>query len=198
MNNRRQKDTGKAIVAAAWDLFCEHGYESITVDDILEAAHVSRGTFYHHFSGKDAVFVNMIYVFDDDYRVIADIIPADLNAYEKLLFIDYEFFARMENHIPVEMLSRVFSMQLITKAERMLLNRDRYYYRLCRRIIEEGQSDGTIRSDLTVNDIIKDFAMIERGMMYDWCLCEGEYSLAEYARRKMPLLLAGYRGRALL
>ena len=28
--------------------------------------------------------------------------------------------------------------------------------------------------------------------MYDWCLCRGEYSLTDYARKLMPLYLEPY------
>ena len=37
------------------------------------------------------------------------------------------------------------------------------------------------------------YAMFERGLMYDWCLSGGEYSLVQYAREMMPLFLDGFR-----
>ena len=33
----------------------------------------------------------------------------------------------------------------------------------------------------------------ERGLMYDWCICGGNYSLKNYAASVMPLLLASIR-----
>jgi len=44
-----------AIVAAAWDLVAASccGWDGTTVDDILAAAGVSKGTFYHYFASKD-------------------------------------------------------------------------------------------------------------------------------------------------
>ena len=36
----------------------------------------------------------------------------------------------------------------------------------------------------------KTYAMLERGLMYDWCLCNGDYSLAQYAKRVLPMMLA--------
>ena len=35
--------------------------------------------------------------------------------------------------------------------------------------------------------------MLERGLMYDWCLCNGDYSLAQYAKRVLPMMLAVYK-----
>ena len=39
----------------------------------------------------------------------------------------------------------------------------------------------------------KTYAMLERGLMYDWCLCNGDYSLAQYAKRVLPMMLAVYK-----
>ena len=35
--------------------------------------------------------------------------------------------------------------------------------------------------------------MFERALMYDWCLCVGEYALSGYAARMMPVFLEGFR-----
>ena len=37
------------------------------------------------------------------------------------------------------------------------------------------------------------YAVAERGLMYDWCICGGNYSLKNYAASVMPLLLASIR-----
>jgi AcrR family transcriptional regulator len=43
------------LVAAAFDLFDEHGFDETTVDDIARAAGVGRTTFFRHFGSKEAV-----------------------------------------------------------------------------------------------------------------------------------------------
>ena len=35
--------------------------------------------------------------------------------------------------------------------------------------------------------------MFERGLMYDWCLSSGEYSLSQYTKTMMPMFLEGFR-----
>ena len=92
-----------------------------------------------------------------------------------------------------ELLARLFSSQLITKGERHLLDSSRVYYKILRQIISEGQQRGQIRSDITANEISKLYAVAERGLMYDWCICGGNYSLKNYAASVMPLLLASIR-----
>lgn len=40
-------------MAAAWALFAEHGFEATTVDQIADAAGMSRRSFFRYFTGKE-------------------------------------------------------------------------------------------------------------------------------------------------
>lgn len=44
-----------AVVAAALDLFVAQGFEATSVEQIAQAAGVSRSTFFRQFGGKDDV-----------------------------------------------------------------------------------------------------------------------------------------------
>ena len=39
----------------------------------------------------------------------------------------------------------------------------------------------------------KAYAMLERALMYDWCLCGGVYNLSRYGAEMMSQFLAAYR-----
>jgi AcrR family transcriptional regulator len=43
------------ILACARDAFAEHGYQGVTVDDVVGRAQIARGTFYLYFDDKRAV-----------------------------------------------------------------------------------------------------------------------------------------------
>ena len=75
----------------------------------------------------------------------------------------------------------------------VLLDRKRTYYRLLRQIVSHGQEREELTDTRTVSEIVKAYAMFERGLMYDWCLSGGEYSLVQYAQQMMPLFLDGFR-----
>ena len=99
----------------------------------------------------------------------------------------------IEDSISLDLLARLYSTQLTTSGEKHLLDHNRIYYKLLRKILQEGQQKGELRRDLSINEIIKTYAMLERGLMYDWCLCNGDYSLAQYAKRVLPMMLAVYK-----
>ena len=97
----------------------------------------------------------------------------------------------IENTVSVSMLSQLFAAQLTSMSEKHLLDPDRTYYKLLRQIAIEGQAQGLFRDDLSVNDITKSYALFERGMMYDWCISSGNYSLCQYSEKMLPLFIAG-------
>lgn len=47
--------TRTAVVAAALELFAEHGFGATSVEQIAQAAGISRSTFFRQFGGKDDV-----------------------------------------------------------------------------------------------------------------------------------------------
>jgi AcrR family transcriptional regulator len=49
-----------AILAAATTLFLRDGYVATTMDDVAEAAGVSKRTVYNHFADKDALFREVV------------------------------------------------------------------------------------------------------------------------------------------
>lgn len=57
MDQRRErgKRNRQALIAAAANLFGEHGYESTTVEQISAAAGVAPRTFFHHFATKEDI-----------------------------------------------------------------------------------------------------------------------------------------------
>ena len=179
---KKAKTTKKKIVSAAWKLFYEQGYDNTTVDDIVEESGTSKGSFYHYFEGKDALLSSLSFLFDEKYEELMPSVDPEMNSVDKLLYT-----------VSLELLARLFSSQLITKGERHLLDSSRIYYKVLRQIISEGQQRGQIRDDVTANEISKLYAMCERGLMYDWCICGGNYSLKSYAASVMPMLLASIR-----
>ena len=191
MKKKNSRNTKGKIVSAAWQLFYRQGYDDTTIDEIVEASGTSRGSFYHYFDGKDALLSSLSYLFDEKYEELMETMDMSLSPIDKLIFLNQELFGMIENTVSVDLLCQLFSSQLVTKGERHLLNTNRTYYKLLRQITVEGQEQDCFKESLSVNDITKAYAMFERGLMYDWCLCNGDYSLCQYSAVMLPLFLEG-------
>ena len=175
--------TKSRIVSAAWELFYQNGFENTTIDDIIERSATSKGSFYHYFSSKDNLLGSL--------SELDQSMDEELDPIDKLLFINRELFLMIENTVSVSLLSKLFASQLGSNGERGLLNPDRTYYKLLRRLVIEGKEKGLFRDDLSVNDITKAYALYERAMMYDWCISSGNYSLCQYSEKMLPLFIKG-------
>ncbi len=192
MGKKDSRNTKGRIVSAAWELFYSQGYKDTTIDDIVERSQTSKGSFYHYFDSKDALLSSLSYLFDQKYQTLmTQMDPAD-SSFDRLVFLNHQLFLMIENRIPIDLLARLLSTQLITGGDRHLLDHSRVYYRLLRQIVLEGQERGELRTDMSVNEIVKAYAMLERAILYDWCLCNGEYSLYQYSDNVLPMFLRGY------
>ena len=192
MRRKNDRNTKGKIVSTAWRLFYEQGYDNTTVDDIVYESGTSKGSFYHYFSGKDALLSSLSYLFDEKYEEMMDSFPEGMGCVDKLIYLNREVFRMIENSVSIDLLAQLLSSQLITKSEKHLLDHNRVYYRLLRSLVQEGQQKGEIREDISVNEIVKAYALYERAIMYDWCLCNGEYSLCRYSGQMLPMFLKGY------
>ncbi|MBR5156804.1 MAG: helix-turn-helix transcriptional regulator [Clostridia bacterium] len=193
MSKKNTKNTKGKIITAAWDLFYEQGYEDTTIEEIIEASGTSKGSFYHYFEGKDALLGSLSYIFDEEYERLKETLSDDMNSFDKLLYLNSALFSMIEERIDIDLLTRLYSTQLITKGEKHLLDSKRVYYKLLKNIVSEGQKNKEITENMTVNEIVKLYAMSERALIYDWCLCNGEYSLKAYAKTVMPVFLSVIR-----
>ena len=194
MPRKSGRNTKGRIVSAAWKLFYEQGYDNTTVEDIIFESETSKGSFYHYFEGKDALLGSLSMIFDEKYEELRQEMAPDLHAVDKLIYMNHELFTMIDNTVSVELLARLFSTQLTTKGEKHLLSRDRTYFKLLHQVVRQGLERHELRGDLTANEIINDYAMFERGLMYDWCLSDGDYALARHADRLMPMFLRSYQG----
>lgn len=193
MPRKNSRNTRGRIISAAWKLFYEQGYEDTTVEDIVFESETSKGSFYHYFDGKDALLGTLANVFDEKYEELTQVMDPSLDAMEKLAYLNHELFAMIDSGVSIDLLTRLLSTQLLARGEKHLLDRNRTYFKLLRQIIGEGQKNGQLRADYTVNDIVKAYALWERALLYDWCLCGGEYSLVAYTDRMTPMFLESYR-----
>ena len=193
MPKKNTRNTKSRIVSAAWRLFYEQGYEDTTVEDIIFESGTSKGSFYHYFESKDALLGSRAYLVDEKYEELEDSIDYSGGAIETLLMLNRELFKMIENTIDLELIKRLYSTQLTTKNEKQLLDNKRVYYKLLRKIISAGQQSGEITSEQSVGAMVRYYAFCERALIYDWCLCGGDYSLSENAASLMPFFMEKIR-----
>ena len=59
-NAERGQATRTHLIEVATGLFATHGYEGTSIDGVRAGSGASRGSLYHHFAGKDALFLAVL------------------------------------------------------------------------------------------------------------------------------------------
>ncbi|MFT3921578.1 MAG: helix-turn-helix domain-containing protein [Myxococcales bacterium] len=101
--------TRARIIESARVMFNRHGFDQVSIDDIMEHAGLTRGGFYHHFESKDALYAEAVRSFttcSPFSRRVADHEGAPLSAPElaKLLvelYLSDEVLDDPDQHCPL-------------------------------------------------------------------------------------------------
>lgn len=72
------KDTEKhnRIINAAASIFAKYGYKKTSVDEIVSAAGISKGLFYHYFTNKKELY---IYLYDTYVDILSNAIKKEVD-----------------------------------------------------------------------------------------------------------------------
>ncbi|GAY09123.1 TetR/AcrR family transcriptional regulator [Pseudonocardia sp. N23] len=134
------------IVAAAVELFDKQGYEATAVQEIVDAAGVTKGSFYHHFDSKDAVLLVIHDTFiDHQLDVLDSISTGDRPVTETLAELIEEIVVGVEAY---QQQQRIFYEQhrFLTdeRFEAVKVKRSEFERRVVR-MIERGVERGEFR-----------------------------------------------------
>lgn len=190
---KKENNTKSKIVTAAWKLFYENGFENTTIDDIIKESKTSKGSFYHYFKSKESLLGSLAYLFDARYGELEQKIDFSQNTIDIMLYLNQEMFQMIENQVDFELLSHLYAQQLSKESEKEFIDHSREYYKLLRKVVQNGQEKGEITDKKTVSEIVRIYAISERALLYDWCLHGGNYSLKEYSAQILPLFLEGIK-----
>src|SRR5699024_4612904 len=59
-NRRDPKRTREKIIACATKEFARSGYDGARIDRIVQSAGISKNLLYHHFAGKEELFIKVM------------------------------------------------------------------------------------------------------------------------------------------
>lgn len=154
MSTRRSDASAnvRKIVSAAQDVFAEYG-DTATLTQVAARAGVGNATLYRHFSNRQALAAA---VYEEVFR--AEIEPAIRSLVEaaapRTAFLDV-----IEHIVDVMHRQRplLSSMDHLAEVTAELFGSDR---ELLSELINQGQSIGELRTDLTVDDVPTFVAMV--------------------------------------
>ena len=106
------------ILTTAIELFSQHGIDSVTVDQIADAADIGKGTVYNYFSTKEDIVVAFMVDFETRVQAKVRRLVASKGSLESILagFIRFQFQMKEPYHQFV----RVFLGQMFLRTEQFI------------------------------------------------------------------------------
>ena len=191
-------ETKKKIFETAQHLILEHGFENVSVDSIVKAADVSKGTFYVHFESKDALAAALVYEYtnttDKDYKSFLTSLPDQNSVFDTLLLLAEEITEFIATNIGLENMRVLYKAHLTkTINTTPAMSYDRDLYKMFTEVLERGIRQSELREDIPVEFLSKHLIMAIRGITYEWCIRFPDFDLKKQVQEHFKILLYGLK-----
>lgn len=190
----RSKQTRQKIFDTSLELFNKYGYENVSIDRICQKVGMSKGAFYGHFKSKDQIiledFLQLNIYYDEYYKKIENI-EFTLGK----LFLFQQNALKLVEEIGHKAIKIVYHVEMAPNKRKksFLISKEHSLYKITKALIKEGQKKGFVRKDKTADSITDFLLQMYRGMILDWCLGNGSYSLSDAISKALPLMYAGIK-----
>jgi AcrR family transcriptional regulator len=183
------------ILGTAIQLFSERGLDSVTVDQVADAADTGKGTIYNYFSTKEDIVV--AFMMDFETRVQAKVrrLVTSKGSLESILtgFIRFQFQMKKPYHQFV----RVFLAQMFLRTEQFIpymVEMQKTIDPPLEALFRGLQQRGLIRRDVSVPDLILIFKTIHLGLTALWAVEGPPFKFTEKTlKQEIRLFCQGLR-----
>lgn len=148
------------LLDTAQQLFFQKGYHNTSVNDIIEAVGIAKGTFYHYFKTKDELLDRLVERFANQFQVEIDNVfeRGDLDAMGKFnALMDLGRAIKTKNLDLMKMLIKaMYNEDNLILRYKILRSRVKMMIPKFAGIIEQGKAEGTFSVDypLEVSELL--------------------------------------------
>lgn len=188
---RRTKDqalvTRENILTAALDVFSQRGFSAARLEDIAQAAEVTRGAIYHHFASKEDLYKALVTERSAGInQLAAEIISQEgtpIEILRRLLISLFEYGEENEEYRALLELA-INKVELSKGLESIwedTLKGRRQLAAVFQETLSQGIQAGEIRSDLPVESAAWALVSFMNGVGLIWIQDPQAFSLREHA-----------------
>ncbi len=196
--NRKLKaeETKRKIYQSAEELFAKEDPKNVSVDTIVKLAGVSKGSFYVHFTSKDALLSALItenvFNLDNEYEHYLDSLSENIPASAMLLSLIGKIAEILTEKIGADKMKAVYKYQLAGDFDvDIVVNYNRNIYSMFRRILERGIDNGEFSSKQPPDILARHMMMAIRGVTLEWCVRSPDFDYKTEALKHFSLILNG-------
>ena len=135
----------RELLQIAYRLFLSQGYENTSVDEIIEAAGIAKGTYYYYFQSKEQMLEAVIgMMIEKEAEVARQVLASEMPVPQKIVGIVSSVRPTQEERPIEDALNRPENVLMHDKLQRQLLAD---ILPLLSKAVEEGVRDGLFACD---------------------------------------------------
>ena len=185
MTNRQKKalKTKDKIYDAAMAKFSEKGLERTSIQEICRDAKVSIGSFYNHFTSKEEIIYEIFRRADLNFEQFKDVDVEERGIRNLILdYMDYYVSFVQTNDIR-------FTKSFYSASNHYFVQEKRPMQEVLKSILKEQnlKLNGYYVEDTDM--LVDRLFMVSRGVIFHWCLKDGDFDLNEMNRKQMEMVL---------
>lgn len=176
------------LLDAATRLFHENGYQAVTVNDICEAAQLTKGAFYHHFDSKEALYQHLYTPQLDTYLASHFSISEDADG--KTLFLALaDATLSFSEEIGREMTSLSITVML-SRGTSHLFTEGRVHTRLLHQALSQSQAGNQLKCEGSEHELMLLYSCLMVGFLVKWASLadESNFDWHNLLQREMQLM----------
>lgn len=180
------------IQAVASELFNQEGIDNVSMEDIAQTVGCSVGNIYHYFKGKEELAIPVTAHVDYLYEEWDSLHRQEFtSARERLLeFIIATLSISCQEEI-LYVTSFAYSLKYPEKGI-LSFKENRSWFRLLREYVEACMAEGSISSRVPSNELVRELAVLHRGLLFQWRIECGGFDLEGVGRHMAEALLQGW------
>ena len=179
--------TKQNIYATARILIAEKGFDNVTIEEICRTTGISKGLFYHYYKSKDDIIIEGYSECDEYFDTHVRNSLVEENYLNRIVeFIDFQILYAYE--MGLDIIIQAYKSQ-IQHGNDFFISEKRTITVLLNEIIQKGQQKGDINSGISSDYITNFILRFSRGLLYDWCLHNGDYDIKSTAHEAVERLV---------
>lgn len=185
-NRARQAIASKnKIYKCGVSLIRKYGFDAVTVEQIAKKAGVSVGTYYYYFNSKMDLLKEIFNKADQYFLNEVDGNFEASRCKEKII----EFFDRYADYTlsdGIEMITKLY-----TSENKLFTLEGRGMQAVILKILKEGQDNNEMSTGVSPEKLARMLFIAARGVIFDWCLYEGQTDLKAEMKFVMETMVRG-------
>lgn len=184
------EQTKQNILDTVTEIMSEKTFDEMNIQEICKKANISVGAFYHHFENKAALIIEIYKDVDVFFQhEILDMVK-DLNPIEAILeYLKQQ--CKYAEDAGCDVIKNLYKAQ-IDNGNVFFLSIDRGLPQGLQKLVEKASEQGLLLPDVAPEQITKELLILSRGIIYNWCVNNGQNEIQKTVYNMAKKYLAYY------